>query len=64
MKNALWQFAAPVLAQNQMILKIVRSETIGANEWAVYLACGFGLGAVLWLIAARRYHNEKLAVSA
>jgi sodium transport system permease protein len=47
-----------------MILKIVRSETIGANEWAVYLACGFGLGAVLWLIAARRYHNEKLAVSA
>lgn len=64
MKNALWQFAVPFLAQNQMILKIVRSETIGANEWAVYLACGFGLGAVLWLIAARRYHNEKLAVSA
>ena len=63
MKNALWQFAVPFLAQNQMILKIVRSETIGANEWAVYLACGFGLGAVLWLIAARRYHNEKLAVS-
>jgi sodium transport system permease protein len=64
MKNALWQFAVPFLAQNQMILKIVRSETISANEWAVYLACGFGLGAVLWLIAARRYHNEKLAVSA
>jgi len=64
MKNALWQFAVPFLAQNQMILKIVRSETISANEWAVYLACGFGLGAVLWWIAARRYHNEKLAVSA
>ena len=64
MKNALWQFAVPFLAQNQMILKIVRSETIGADEWAVYLVCGFGLGAVLWWIAARRYHNEKLAVSA
>jgi len=64
MKNALWQFAVPFLAQNQMILKIVRSETIGTAEWGVYLACGFGMGAVLWWIAARRYHNEKLAVSA
>jgi sodium transport system permease protein len=54
----------PFLAQNQMILKIVRSETIGATEWGVYLACGFGMGAALWWIAARRYHNEKLAVSA
>lgn len=64
MKNALWQFAVPFLAQNQMILKIVRSESILATEWGVYLACGFGMGAVLWWIAARRYHNEKLAVSA
>ena len=64
MKNQLWQFAVPFLAQNQMILKIVRSENISALEWGVYLLCGFGLGAVLWLIAARRYHNEKLAISA
>ena len=64
MKNQLWQFAVPFLAQNQMILKIVRSENISALEWSVYLLCGFGLGAVLWFIAARRYHNEKLAISA
>jgi sodium transport system permease protein len=64
MKNQLWQFAVPFLAQNQMILKIVRSEPISSNEWAVYLLCGFGLGAALWFIAARRYHNEKLAISA
>ena len=63
-KNQLWQFAVPFLAQNQMILKIVRSEHISATEWSVYLLCGFGLGAVLWLLAARRYHNEKLAISA
>jgi sodium transport system permease protein len=64
MKNQLWQFAVPFLAQNQMILKIVRSETISMQEWGVYLVCGFGLGAILWFIAARRYHNEKLAISA
>ncbi len=64
LKNQLWQFAVPFLAQNQMILKIVRSETISSMEWSVYLVCGLGLGAVLWFIAARRYLNEKLAISA
>jgi sodium transport system permease protein len=63
-KNQLWQFAVPFLAQNQMILKLVRSETISTQEWAVYLGAGFGLGLLLWLLAARLYHQEKLAISA
>ncbi len=63
-KNQLWQFAVPFLSQNQLILKIVRSESVSSTEWAVYLATGFGLGALLWGLAARRYHDEKLAVSA
>ena len=63
-KNELWQFSVPFLAQNQMILKLVRGDAITAQEWAVYLAAGFGLGLVLWLLAARLYHKEKLAISA
>jgi len=63
-KNALWQFAVPFLAQNQMILKLVRSESISATEWATYLGAGFGLGLLLWVVAARLYHQEKLAISA
>ncbi len=63
-KNQLWMFAVPFLSQNQMILKLVRGETIGKTEWAVYLLAGFGLAAVLWAIAARLYHREKLAISA
>ncbi len=47
-----------------MILKLVRSETISAQEWAMYLGAGFGLGLLLWLLAARLYHQEKLAISA
>ena len=57
-------FAVPFLAQNQMLLKVVRSEAIGPVTWTVYLAAGFGLAAVLWFAATRRYHQEKLAVSA
>jgi sodium transport system permease protein len=63
-KNQLWQFAVPFLAQNQMILKLVRSEAIPAQEWLVYLGAGFATGLLLWLLAARLYHKEKLAISA
>ena len=63
-KNALWMFATPFLAQNQLILMVLRQETITAQQWGVYLAAGFGLGALLWLVAARLYHREQLAISA
>ena len=63
-KDALWMFTVPFLAQNQMLLKVIRSEAIDAQTWAVYLGAGFGLAALLWFAATRRYHQEKLAVSA
>ena len=63
-KNQLWMFAVPFLSQNQLIMKLLRMETVTASEWGVYLVAGFGLGIVLWAIAARLYHREKLAISA
>lgn len=63
-KNQLWMLTVPFLAQNQMIMKVLRSEPLGGLEWLTYLGVGFGLGALLWLIAARLYHREKLAISA
>jgi sodium transport system permease protein len=63
-KNQLWMTTVPFLAQNQMLLKVIRSEAIAPLEWSVYFASGFGLAAVLWFAATRRYHQEKLAISA
>ena len=63
-KNQLWMLTVPFLAQNQMILKLVRSEAVSLEEWAAYLAAGFGAALVLWWLAARRYLDEKLAISA
>lgn len=63
-KNQLWMLATPFLAQNQMILMLVRNESIPAQSWAVYLLAGFGSGLLLWWLAARRYHDERLAISA
>ncbi|GAB3277025.1 ABC transporter permease [Parahaliea aestuarii] len=62
-KNQLWQFSVPFLAQNQMLLKLIRGEVISPAEWAVYMLCGFALGLFLWLLAARLYHRESLGVS-
>jgi len=63
-KNQLWMLATPFLAQNQLIMKLLRSEAISALEWVVYFAASFGLVLVLWALAARRYHDERLAISA
>ena len=63
-KDEPWQFAVPFLAQNQMIMALVRSDPISAQQWAIYLGAGLGLGLLLWLVAARLYHREKLAISA
>jgi sodium transport system permease protein len=63
-KNQLWMLAVPFLAQNQMLVKVVRDEPVTANQWLVYLVAGLGVAAVLWYAAVRRYHQERLAVSA
>ncbi|MGN6224220.1 ABC transporter permease [Pseudoxanthomonas sp.] len=62
-KSQLWQFAVPFLAQNQLILKVIRNEAISPQIWGIYLACAFGLAALLWFAAVRRYHQERLAIS-
>src|SRR5690606_26424694 len=63
-KDEPWQFAVPFLAQNQMIMALVRSDPISAQQWLIYLGAGLGLALLLWLAAARLYHREKLAISA
>lgn len=62
-KSQPWQFAVPFLAQNQLLMKIVRGEWIGAQTWGIYLAASFGLAALLWFAAVRRYHQERLAIA-
>ncbi|HEL3172094.1 TPA: ABC transporter permease [Stenotrophomonas maltophilia] len=63
LKSELWQYAVPFLSQNQMLLKVIRHETITPSVWAIYLGASLGLAALLWFAAVRRYHNERLAIS-
>ncbi len=63
-KDKLWQLLVPFLAQNQMLLKVIRGEHITMLQWGVYLAAALALAALLWLAAVWRYGQEKLAISA
>ena len=63
LKSQPWQFAVPFLAQNQLLLKVIRNEYIGAQTWDIYVAAAFGVAALLWYAAVRRYHQEKLAIA-
>ncbi len=62
-KTQPWQFAVPFLAQNQMIVRVVRAEPIDAQMWAIYMAASIGLAAVLWLAAVQRYRQERVAIA-
>jgi len=62
-RTQLWMLAVPFLGQNQMILRVLRSERISALDWAVSLGASFAVVAVVWWIAARLYHREQLATS-
>jgi sodium transport system permease protein len=62
-KTQLWQFTVPFLAQNQLLLKVIRGEVITTQTWGIYLACSLGLALVLWIAAVLRYRQEKLAIS-
>ncbi|BDU18521.1 ABC transporter permease [Lysobacter auxotrophicus] len=62
-KTQAWQFMVPFLAQNQMLLKVIRGEAIDLRTWGIYLGAGFAVAALLWFIAVRRYHQERLAIA-
>jgi sodium transport system permease protein len=63
LKEQPWQYAVPFLAQNQILLKVIRAENIPMQVWGIYLGAGIGLAALLWFAAVRRYHQERLAIS-
>ena len=62
-RTQLWMLAVPFLGQNQLILRILRSEPISAQDWAVSMGCSLLLAGVAWFVAARLYHREELAAS-
>lgn len=62
-KTEAWQFAVPFLAQNQLLLKVIRAEPVSLQIWGIYLGASLALAGLLWAAAVHRYRQEKLAVA-
>ena len=62
-RTQLWMLAVPFMSQNQLILRVLRSEPISALDWAVSLGSSLLLAGIAWYVAARLYHREELATS-
>ena len=62
-KTQVWMLAVPFLGQNQLILRVLRSEPMTSLEWIISLGAAFLLAALVWLVAARLYYREQLAAS-
>jgi sodium transport system permease protein len=62
-RTQLWMLAVPFLGQNQLILRVLRSEPVSALDWAVSLGSSLLLAGIAWYVAARLYHREELAAS-
>jgi sodium transport system permease protein len=62
-RTQLWMLAVPFLGQNQLILRILRSESVSVTDWAVSLGSSLLLAGIAWFVAARLYHREELAAS-
>jgi sodium transport system permease protein len=58
-----WMLAVPFLGQNQLILRVLRSESIAVHEWAIALCAPLALVALAAWIASKLYHREALASS-
>ena len=62
-KTQAWMLAVPFLSQNQLILRVLRSEQITPLEWVISFGSAMFLVAIVWIVAARLYHREQLATS-
>lgn len=63
-KAKLWMMAIPILSQSLLIQQLVRNEALDAMDVGVSAVTTLVLGVLLALVAARLYHNERLAFSA
>ncbi len=63
-KAKLWMMSIPILSQSLLIQQLVRAETLEPMHVLVSVVTTLVLGVLLALVAARLYHNERLAFSA
>lgn len=63
LKAEAWMFGVPLLSQHLIITRLVRAETVSAQQLLLCLVCGLIAAVLVALVTARVYKSEKLAIS-
>ncbi|MBL8300678.1 MAG: ABC transporter permease [Rhodanobacteraceae bacterium] len=63
LKAQAWMFSVPLLSQHLIVTRLVRAETVTAQQLLLCLTCGTAIAAVLAWVTARVYRSERLAIS-
>lgn len=62
-KAKLWMMSIPIFSQSLLIQQLVRAEALEPLQVTVSVVTTVAAGVLLALVAARLYHNERLAFS-
>ncbi len=60
MKDSLWQLAVPVLAQQVVLGRVIRGDTIAPVDWLMPSLMAFVLAAVFVALVARLLRDERI----
>jgi len=59
----MWMYAVPLMGQQITITRLMRGELVTAQQLALCFACTAAAALVIYLITARIYRGERLAIS-
>ena len=64
LKTQAWRYAVPLMGQQVVITRLLRGESVPASGLWTCFACSALAAIAVYLVTARVYRSEKLAISA
>jgi len=63
-KTLSWMYAVPLMSQQIIITRLLRGDSVSSSALALCFACTAVAALVVYALALRVYHSERLAISA
>jgi sodium transport system permease protein len=63
-KAQMWMYAVPLMGQQVAITRLLRGDTVAVGALLLCFACTTAAALLVYLITARVYRSERLAISA
>lgn len=64
LKTQTWMYAVPLMGQQVAIMRLLRGDVVSAQQLGLCFACTAAAALLVYLVTARIYGSERLAISA